>query len=56
MLANETHLLKMVKFFFFLCDNMVISKEGSVSFEVKDINSLNKYIIPHFDNYPLRDT
>ena len=55
MLANETYLLNMVKFFF-KCDNMVISKEGSVSFEVKDINYLNKYTIPHFDNYPLRDT
>lgn len=55
MLTNETELLTMVKSFF-KCGTNVIGKNGTISFEVKDINSLNKYIIPHFSNYPLRGT
>jgi hypothetical protein len=55
MLNNETELLTMVKSFF-KCGTNVIGKNGTISFEIKDINSLNKYIIPHFSNYPLRGT
>jgi hypothetical protein len=55
MLTNETELLTMVKSFF-KCGTNVIGKNDTISFEVKDINSLNKYIIPHFSNYPLRGT
>jgi hypothetical protein len=55
MLVNETELLNMVKSFF-KCGSLNIGKDGTISFEVKDIYSLNKYIIPHFCNYPLRGT
>jgi hypothetical protein len=55
MLANETPLLNMVKSFFG-CGNIFIRKDGNVSFEVKDMYSINKYIVPHFCNYPLRGT
>jgi hypothetical protein len=55
MLTNETELLSLVKSFF-KCGSNVIGKNGTISFEVKDINSLNEYIIPHFSNYPLRGT
>ena len=55
MLVNETELLNMIKPFF-KCGALTIGKNDTISFEVKDIYSLNKYIIPHFCNYPLRGT
>ena len=55
MLTNETELLTMVKSFF-KCGTNVLGKNGTISFEVKDINSLNTYIIPHFSQFPLRGT
>ena len=55
MLVNETELINMVKSFFG-CGTIIIGKDGTINFEVKDLNSLNEYIVPHFCNYPLRGT
>jgi hypothetical protein len=55
MMTNETSLLYKIKSFF-ECGNIFLGKDGSISFEVKDIYSINKYIVPHFCNYPLRGT
>jgi len=55
MLVNETELINMVKSFFD-CGTIVIGKNGTINFEVKNLNSINECIIPHFCNYPLRGT
>lgn len=55
MLTNETELLNMIKSFF-KCGKIYLDKDGSISFEIRDIYSINKYIIPHFTNYSLRST
>lgn len=55
MLTNEIDLLNKVKTFFG-CDIISIDKHGTLNFEVKDIKFLNEFIIPHFNNYPLRGT
>ena len=55
MLSNETELLNMVKSFFD-CGTIRIGRDDTINFEVRDLNSLNKYIIPHFCHYPLRGT
>jgi len=56
MLSDETELLNMVKDFF-CCGNLSIEdKRGAITFVVRDINSINNIVIPHFINYPLRGT
>ena len=55
MLENESSLLEAIKLFF-KCGNMFKGKDGSLSYIVKDIDSINNKIIPHFNNYPLRGT
>jgi hypothetical protein len=55
MLVNETELINMVKHFFG-CGNILIGKDDSISFIVKDKDSINKYILPHFTQCPLRGT
>jgi hypothetical protein len=55
MLDNEISLLNMVKNFFD-CGYLGKDKRGAVTFAVRDINSINNIIIPHFINYPLRGT
>lgn len=55
MLAYETELLTMVKSYFG-CASLSIAKDGTVNCEIKDIKSINKYLLPHFWDYPLRGT
>lgn len=55
MLVNETQLLYMVKSFF-NCGNIFTGKDGTITFEIRDIDSINKYVVSHFINYPLRGT
>lgn len=56
MLSNEIELLNMVKAFF-CCGHLSLEdKRGAMTFAVRDINSINNIIIPHFSNYPLRGT
>ena len=55
MLSNEIQLLTMVKSFF-NCGKISIDKNDVVNFEIKDIDTINKYLLPHFCNYPLRGT
>jgi hypothetical protein len=55
MLTNETQLLNMVKYFF-NCGNLYVCKDGTINYEIKDINSINEFVIPHFIKYPLRGT
>ena len=55
MLTNETILITMVKNFFG-CGNLQLGKNGTINFSICDIDSINKYVIPHFSNYPLRGT
>jgi hypothetical protein len=55
MLSNEMDLLQNLKLFF-NCGVITINKDGSIDFLVRDIKSLNKIIIPHFMDFPLRGT
>lgn len=56
MLSNEIDLLNMVKDFF-CCGHLYIEyKRGTLTLAIRDINSINNIIIPHFSNYPLRGT
>lgn len=60
MLSNEMELLQGVKDFFG-CGNLLFDdKRGTtipvVTFGIRDINSINSIVIPHFSNYPLRGT
>lgn len=55
MLVSEIELLSMVEYFFG-CGKLNIDNNGVASFEVKDIDSINKYIISHFSTYMLRGT
>ena len=55
-LRNEIELLNLVKDFFG-CGHLSLEDKWSVViFGVRDINSINKIVIPHFSNYPLRGT
>lgn len=56
MLSNEIELLNMVKVFFGCGHLSLEDKRGAITFAVRDINSINNSIIPHFNNYPLRGT
>lgn len=56
MLNNEVELLNMVKDYFGCGYISVDVKLGSLTFNVRDINSINKIIIPHFSKFPLRGT
>jgi hypothetical protein len=56
MLSNEIELLNMVKDYFGYGHLSLEDKRGAVTFGIRDINSINKVIIPHFSNYPLRGT
>jgi len=47
MLSNESELLNMV-YLYFGCGNLVFNKDGSVDFLVRDLDSINNIIIPHF--------
>ena len=55
MLINEIDLLQNLKSFF-KCGFIAINKDGSVDFLVRDIQSLDQAIVPHFLKYPLRGT
>ena len=60
MLSNEIELLHKVKDFFG-CGNLLFDdKRGTLipamTFGIRDINSINNVVIPHFLNYPLRGT
>jgi len=55
MLNNEIELLKMVKSFFG-CGFILHNKDGSMDFTIRDINSIDNILIPHFLKYPLRGT
>ena len=55
MLNNEVELLNMIKYFF-NCGFILHNKDGSIDFTIRDINSINSILMPHFLNYPLRDT
>lgn len=56
MLSNEIELLNMVKDFFGCGHLSIEDKVGAVTFCLQDIDSVNKILIPHFSNYPLRGT
>jgi len=56
MLNNEVELLNMVKDYFGCGYISIDDKLGSLTFNVRDINSITKIIIPHFYKYPLRGT
>lgn len=56
MLNNEIELLNMVKHYFGCGCISVDSKRDSITFSVRDIDSINKIIRPHFYKFPLRGT
>lgn len=56
MLNNEVELLNMVKDYFGYGYISVDDKLGSLTFKVRNINSINKIIISHFSKFPLRGT
>jgi len=53
MLTNETELIHLVKDFWG-CGTISYGNNGTINFEVKDIYSIDKFIIPHFTSYSLR--
>ena len=55
MLVNEMDLLQSLKSFF-KCGSIRMNKDGVVDFEVRDLESLDSIIVPHFLKYPLRGT
>jgi hypothetical protein len=56
MLSNEIKLLNMIKEFFGCGYLSIEDKRGAITFAIRDINSINNIIIPHFTDYPLRGT
>ena len=56
MLSNEAELLNMVKSFFGCGYIAAEDKRGAITFAIRDIDSINNIVVPHFCNYLLRGT